>query len=86
MASYFGVLYGLFFSCLIYGVSYFSARGALRGGVIPILVILGKYAVFGLAINYGFKSFPAWTIMVGWVTGLYAGLPVLYFVNKKVAY
>mgnify|MGYP007007269605 FL=1 len=68
---------------LIYLISYWGARGVLRGSRISGLVVMGKYLVYWAVITLGFKAFPMMAVLVGFTAGLYLSFPVLYWINKK---
>lgn len=84
MLSVLGILYGIHVVFLIYLIAYFSARGALRGGVFSVVLILGKYFLYWLILKFGFQHLPIWSIITGLIGGIYLSLPILYYINKKL--
>ena len=84
MVAFLGVLYGLHIVLVIYGITFFAVRGVSRRGAAPILLVLGKYLIYWGLVVFGFKHFPFWAIMAGFVGGIYLSLPILYWVNRWV--
>jgi hypothetical protein len=83
MLEVLSLLYGAFLITLVYGVSYLSVRGVLGKGAVPFFLILAKYFIYWKVIAYGFRTFSTSWILMGFVSGVYLSLPLLYFFNKK---
>ena len=85
MLTFLSITYGIHLVLLIYLISYFSARGVVKGGVVPVIVTLGKYGAYYAAIVFGFKYLDGKMIMLGFVGALYVSLTgiALYYWRKN---
>ena len=78
-----GILYGLHLVLLIYALTYFMVRGAMKGRVYPAFLILPKYFIYWLILDFGFKHLSVEPVMIGFTAGIFLSLPALYFLNRR---
>ncbi len=83
MANILGVIYGIHIVLIIYLITFISVKGMMQGKRGSIVLLLGKYMIYGALILFGFKRLPAWAILSGFIGGIYFSLPILYYINKK---